>query len=384
VITPHKHRFLFVCLLILGKDTAYRNLRDAIDHMEDIDASWLPIELEPKEFFCRIPPVSMNHSLKYGFVARSRVHALEKSGKMFDAAFFNHILPTLFLRGFRKRVPSIDAMDVTPLSLLRDGQPYYERPRNQGMKPLLEFKRKFAQSVFRGAAYVLPQSNYTRESLIHDYCLSEEKIKVLAPGVNLAMWHGRSSDGLSQKRIENSMNILFVGGDFLRKGGDLLLKIAERKEFRECRFHFVTRKFVGECPANVILHSEVHANSDVLRELYEHADVFVLPTRSDFAPTNSICEAMAMGLPVISTGVGGLDEIIVDGETGFLIPVDDEEVLAQRLISLMNNKDMRGRMGRNARTLAESRFNIVNNARVLVEYMKLASSQNDKQELNMF
>ncbi len=314
---PLKHRFLFVCLLILGKDTAYRNLRDAVNTMEDIDATWLPIELEPKEWIARIPPVSMNHSLKFGLVARLRVRALEKSGKIFDAAFFNHILPALFLKEFRTRVPSIDAMDVTPLSLLRDGQPYYERPRNYGIKPVAEYKRRLAQSIFCGASYLLAQSNYTRESLIHDYQVPENKIKVLAPGVDLAMWPGRLPTKSSAKRSAHSMNILFVGGDFWRKGGDVLLRIAGREEFRKCQFHFVTRSFTGDCPTNVIVHTNIYANSDVLLELYRNADVFVLPTRSDFAPTNSICEAMAMALPVIATGVGGLDEIVMDGETRF-------------------------------------------------------------------
>jgi glycosyltransferase involved in cell wall biosynthesis len=375
VSIPPKHRFLFVFLLILGKDTAYRNLRDSVNSLPDIDATWLPIELEPKEWIAKIPPVSLNHSLKYGMVARSRVLAIEKSGKIFDAAFFNHILPTLFLKDFRKRVPSVDAMDVTPLSLIRDGQPYYPKPRSQGGKMVAEVKRKFAQSVFFSASYLLPQSNYTRESLIRDYQVPEEKIRVLTPGVNLAMWPGRPSNQVSVEQSDRSMSILFVGGDFWRKGGDVLLKVAEREEFRECQFHFVTRAFPGDCPANVFVHTNVDANSRMLLELYQHADVFVLPTQADFAPTNSICEAMAMGLPVVSTAVGGIDENVIDGENGFIVPVNDEESLAQRLTILRNNRDLRLQFGRNARTLAQSKFNLAVNSRSIIELMKKAATE---------
>jgi glycosyltransferase involved in cell wall biosynthesis len=375
VSIPPKHRFLFVFLLILGKDTAYRNLRNAVSTIPDIDATWIPIELEPKEWIAKIPPVSLSHSLKYGMVARSRVLVMEKSGKSFDAAFFNHILPTLFLKDFRKRVPSVDAMDVTPLSLIRDGQPYYPKPRSQGGRMVAKFKRKFAQSVFFSASYLLPQSNYTRESLIHDYDLPEERIRVLTPGVNLAMWPGRSSNKVSARQSESAMNILFVGGDFWRKGGDVLLKVAERKEFQECQFHFVTRAFPGNCPANVFVHSNVDANSSMLLELYRHADVFVLPTRADFAPTNSICEAMAMGLPVVSTAVGGIDENVIDGENGFIVPVNNEESLSERLKILKNNRDLRLQFGRNARMLAQSRFDLAVNSRSIVELMKKAASE---------
>jgi glycosyltransferase involved in cell wall biosynthesis len=375
---PPKQRFLFVCLLILGKDTAYRNLRDAVNDIEDVDATWLPIELEPKELIARIPFVSTNHSLKFGLVARSRVRALEKSGMTFDAAFFNHILPTLFLKGFRKRVPSVDAMDVTPLSLLRDGQPYYEKPREPRIKLVAEVKRKIAQSDFNTASFLLPQSNYSRESLVHDYNVPSGKIKVLAPGVNLKMWPGPLLSKLSAQRLVDSLNVLFVGGDFWRKGGDVLLKVASREEFQKCRFHIVTRSFSGVAPANVIVHTNIQANSNALLELYQCADVFVLPTRSDFAPTNSICEAMAMALPVISTGVGGLDEIVVDGETGYLVPVNEEEALAQRLRMMMKDNDLCVRLGRNARKYAELHFDVFHNARTIIDYLKLAASQKIK------
>ncbi len=375
MIERNKYKLLFVSLLILGKDTAYRNLRSTISDMDDVESTWLGIEMDPSELITRIPPISMSHSLKYGSVARLRVRALERSGKTFDAAFFNHILVTPLLKKFRKRVPSIDAMDVTPASLLRDGQPYYESPRSGGGFTSREIKRILAKSVFKTAQHLLPQSEYTRESLLRDYGIAVEKTTVLAPGVNLEMWQGRPT-GDTLRKENKSLNVLFVGGNFLRKGGDIVLRIAAREEYRNWQFHFVTKDDANIVLPNVTFHKNIAPNSNELRYLYQNADVFVLPTHADFAPTNSICEAMAMGLPVISTSVGGIQENVIDGKTGFIVPINGVEILEQRLLTLYHNTDFRMQMGRNARILAETKFDNAINARAIVELMKKGINKN--------
>ena len=107
-------------------------------------------------------------------------------------------------------------------------------------------------------------------------------------------------------------------------------------------------------------------------DLYDRADVFALPTQADFSPTNSICEAMAMGLPVISTNVGGLDEIVLHGKNGFIVPKDDVEALAGCLKRLGSDEKLRLRLGKNARAMAEERFDVEKNAKRIVDYMKEA------------
>jgi glycosyltransferase involved in cell wall biosynthesis len=153
----------------------------------------------------------------------------------------------------------------------------------------------------------------------------------------------------------------------------MLLRAAARTEFREWHFHCVTKHSPENVPSNVTIHRNITCNSDDMLQLYRNADVFVLPTRADFAPTNSICEAMAMGLPVISTSVGGIGENVIDGETGYIVPVDDEERFAERLFSLGCDHELRLEMGRKARKLAEVKFNSAINARSIIELMKTAA-----------
>ena len=85
------------------------------------------------------------------------------------------------------------------------------------------------------------------------------------------------------------------------------------------------------------------------RELLQNADVFILPSYNEALPV-SILEAMAWGLPVVTTRVGAIPELITDGENGFLVEPGDVEALVNRLRDLSRSPDLRRSMGiRNAR-----------------------------------
>lgn len=84
---------------------------------------------------------------------------------------------------------------------------------------------------------------------------------------------------------------------------------------------------------------------------FQKADIFVLPTYAEAMPM-SVIEAMASGLPVISTTVGGIPEIVEDGADGFLIPPGDVEALAKKISYLLENECVRVKVGAKARQKA--------------------------------
>ena len=92
-------------------------------------------------------------------------------------------------------------------------------------------------------------------------------------------------------------------------------------------------------------------------ELLAASDVFVLSSRSEGLPV-SVLEAMAAELPVLASAVGGLAELVDDGETGILVPAGDERALAEALGRLVEQPDLRRRLGAAGRARAEARFDL--------------------------
>jgi glycosyltransferase involved in cell wall biosynthesis len=92
-----------------------------------------------------------------------------------------------------------------------------------------------------------------------------------------------------------------------------------------------------------------------LADVYRRLAVLLIPSRSEGLP-NVALEAMGHGVPVIATSVGGLPEVVSDGENGFLAPSGDAEVLAQRVLCILEDPLLRRRLGQRARQDMASRF----------------------------
>jgi glycosyltransferase involved in cell wall biosynthesis len=89
--------------------------------------------------------------------------------------------------------------------------------------------------------------------------------------------------------------------------------------------------------------------------VYAAFDLFVLSSRREGLP-NSILEAMAMGLPVVTTDVAGAKELVLDGQTGYVSPQGDVHGIARALMALTDNEALRRRMGRSGQTRVEREF----------------------------
>jgi glycosyltransferase involved in cell wall biosynthesis len=92
-------------------------------------------------------------------------------------------------------------------------------------------------------------------------------------------------------------------------------------------------------------------------ELLRAADIFVLSTRSEGLPL-SILEAMAAGLPVVASSVGGVPELVLDGQTGMLVPPGDPDALAAAIERLLEDPGLSGRLGEAGRVRAAEHFDL--------------------------
>jgi glycosyltransferase involved in cell wall biosynthesis len=98
--------------------------------------------------------------------------------------------------------------------------------------------------------------------------------------------------------------------------------------------------------------------------LLRTTDIFVLPSYAEAMPM-SILEAMAYSVPVVSTDVGGIPELFSDGDSGFLIPPGNMNLLYEKLKQLIQNPDLRQTFGSHARQVIKKKHNMTITARVI-------------------
>ena len=132
--------------------------------------------------------------------------------------------------------------------------------------------------------------------------------------------------------------------------------------------HDFTAFVVGEGPERTAVEAEVRrlglekdielvGERDDVAEILAESDIFVLASRSEALPL-TVLEAMAAGLPVVAPRVGGLAELVVEGETGLLVPPGDPAALADALGRLIDEPGLREQFGRAGRARAEEHFAI--------------------------
>lgn len=212
--------------------------------------------------------------------------------------------------------------------------------------------------VYRNAALIFTMSDFLRQSFVSDFGVRPEKVHTVYAGLNLDVSRVPYP---RPARPQRDPTILFVGRQFERKGGDVLLAA-----FRRVRSELPTAKLVIIGPPSLdvsdpgvvmlgFLDKSTPAGWDALSRAYEGADVFCLPTR--FEPFGiAFLEAMFFGVPCIGTNAWAIPEIVADGETGYLVPVDDVDALADKLMVLLRNPERARAMGSAGRQRAESHF----------------------------
>lgn len=203
-----------------------------------------------------------------------------------------------------------------------------------------------------------------------------DKFKPLSPNQRIDL---RNRLGIGDKGIV----VMFTGILYRRKGLDLLLKafkqIARRdKELKlilvgpcEIKEHWgidedyvrTLRRLAHPLGNRLIFTGYVHNVEDYLRA----ADIFVLPSWREGLP-NSLLEAMACGLPCVATRLPWNQEIIRDGENGLLFQAGDIDDLTEKLLRLVEDSDLRKRMGEKARIAMVKNFSI---DKIADKYVKL-------------
>jgi glycosyltransferase involved in cell wall biosynthesis len=330
----------------LGSITHYLNLRRAESAAVGPLPRWLPIEFQHGRL-----PWTITGSL----LAR---RALSDVLAEVDGIFMHTTTIAPFSADYFSKKPAVLSTDGTPLNKRDMRSAYGLRPEGR----LAERAKQLAYSrLFQRAAAVVAWSDWAKRSFVEDYGCREADVAVIPPGVDLAQFTAGDRD-------HELPRILFVGGDFARKGGDLLLDVYRRRFVGRAELLLVTKAEVPEEPG-VRVFRNLRANSEELLYLFRTSDVFALPTRADCY--SLVCmEALASGLPVVTTRVGGIPDLVQEGTTGHLVDVDDARGLTSALEGLLSDTARRREMGVASRAAAVAHFDARENARRLFEFVR--------------
>ncbi|HZO51344.1 MAG TPA: glycosyltransferase family 4 protein, partial [Bryobacteraceae bacterium] len=354
------YRIGFVMEQTLGHVTHTQNFQQWVERDPDVEPSWIPVSFDLADHWRLAPLVRRNWTLRASLRARARIREILRSRQL-DTLFFHTQVTALFAQGIMARIPSVVSMDATPLNFDSIGVPYNHIP--SAYPPVEAFKNALTRRTFNAARRLITWHEWGKESLIRDYGVNGAKVAVIPPGINLEKWHFPRSPA---PQPEAPLRLLFVGGDFRRKGGDILLAAFRDALRKTCTLDIVTRESLNtEGLDGVQVHRGLGPNAPELMRLYARADVFVFPTFADTLPI-VIMEAMASGLPVVTTDVGALSEEVEHGVTGFLVPPHDPRALSEATLRLVSDPGLRLKMAAAARRKADVKFNgAVNYARVL-------------------
>lgn len=289
---------------------------------------WDPAVAEGLEYH-RIPMLKLGRAIKPLSFAWFAGKTIPKSGYDLvhtQARIYQYDLATL---GVGVHRAYLDALGI--------------KARNRFDRAVLRIER--AMFDLGAGRRLITNSQKCKGELIDYYRFPEERIHVVHNGVDSDHFRprpeireaARGEFDLSPEDVA----VLFVGPGFRRKGLDTLIQASKvlpgnvkllvvgkgkRDDYEDSQRLI----WLGQCSS--------------MENCYAAADIFALPTRYDpFA--NSTMEALSSGVPVVTTTLNGVSEILQDGENGLVIGPNDPDALADRLRELSEKPDLRERIG---------------------------------------
>lgn len=206
---------------------------------------------------------------------------------------------------------------------------------------------------------IVANSQFTAQTIANAYPNTASKIRHCYKSVDVARYQAIRESREQAPPDLNQPVILFVGSNMHRKGVPDLIKAAPGvvQEVPQAKFVVVGNdKSVGQlkalCSDLKVADSFEFAGWKSQQDLlnyYQRATVFVMPSLTE-ALGVTFLEAMAAGVPVIGTNVGGIPEIIQDGFNGLLVPVESPQSITEAINQLLSDEPLRKRLTANALT----------------------------------
>jgi glycosyltransferase involved in cell wall biosynthesis len=300
------------------------------------------------------------------------IPTMRSGSKSLKARVFLKAIVALFLRCLRAPRPILHVHVSMGMSLVRKGF-LMQMAGWLGVPSILHVhasaldlwyqegsprRRRWIRRQFQRAKCVIAVSEFWREFLSG---ITDVPVEIVHNSLDVKSF---SLDRANPDR--NVLTLLFLGlvGD--RKGTFDLLRVFQRltAEAKPLPMRLViagdgeverARQFVAENGLADAVEVIGWIGPEEKRRRLRDADIFVLPTHHEGLPM-ALLEAVASGLPVISTPVGGIPEVVRDNETGLLVPPGDEEALAGAIRRLVSDRELRRRLAANGYAAVVDKF----------------------------
>jgi glycosyltransferase involved in cell wall biosynthesis len=292
-----------------------------------------------QRFYKNVPAFRLRSQAASGRLYRLRHQAdvVLQVGVMFDACWPNAWLPNVIYTDYTSHLSARKpAAGRSPLS-----------PEQQ--KQWFELERR----AYLRAAHICTRSQLVRRSLIEDYGIAPQRVTAVGGGVNFDYL-----PTIKPRKEKRPPTALFIGNEFYRKGGDLVLEAfaQTRQRIPDARLLLVTRDSIPwRLPREGVHVISTTWNRKKIADLYGKVDVFILPSRLE-TWGDVLLEAMAAGLPCLGVNDDAMDEIIEHEQTGLLVPPENVDALSSALARLLSDTDLCRQYGTAARQRVEQMF----------------------------
>ena len=192
---------------------------------------------------------------------------------------------------------------------------------------------------------------------------SADRVRVIPNGVDLSSWQASKGGAIPFDTGGRRFIVGFFGRLSEEKGPDLFIEIAERlKNEKDILFIVGGHGRMEDSVRHQISEAGLEDSVKLLgfcttRTHLACCDVLVVPSRQDGRP-NVVMEAMAMGVPVVASRVGGMAELVLDGHSGFLCDAVDISQFAEAILKLFRDRELRERFEMNTQQRAREHFDI--------------------------
>jgi glycosyltransferase involved in cell wall biosynthesis len=251
------------------------------------------------------------------------------------------------------------------------GEPYSRLNSNEKfMVSFNWFLRVFEEKMLERSNKIIAVSDFTRRELLQYYKVKEDKIRVVHNGVDVNKFQPASDKRKTKKELgfnPDDIAILSVGRLYARKGLFTLIESMSliTRKFKGAKFIIAGKGLSNEMKKLVSYATKLGVKDNIvftgyfpdkkLPKLYQAADVFAFSTFYENLPF-AVLEALSTGLPVVTTRVGGIPEMVEDGKNGFLVESFNSRELADRILYYLEHPAVASEMALLARKTIENQF----------------------------